>query len=450
MKLDTRNPNDLVPHPINNEIYKDSYDDDLYESIKNVGVQEPIVITSENVIISGHRRCNVCRALGIDIVNVIVRNDLTDELDIEEAVLTYNKSREKTTEQKAREFKKFAEIEKKRAEDRKRLAGEQFGNHPPVFNDVQTCASMDKEQHVIHESQPGIDSGKSRDIAAKKVGWGGSHAEKAAKVVDVIDELKEAGNDDLAGELLDTLNNKSVRKAVEEVEKIKETQKPDKVSKFNVTNDNIEWAHWSWNPVTGCKHDCSYCYARDIANRFYKQGFEPTFWEDRLDAPENTPVSAGYMPNVFVCSMADLFGDWVPQEWIDKVLERVEKNPQWNFLFLTKNPKRLIDIDFPKNSWVGTTVDIQSRVHDAEESFRHVNASVKFLSCEPMKEKLEFDDLSMFDWIIVGGQTKGSKEPEFQPEWGWVESLMKTAREFGLKVYFKPNLKARPKEYPEK
>jgi hypothetical protein len=22
---------------------------------------------------------------------------------------------------------------------------------------------------------------------------------------------------------------------------------------FNATNDNIEWAKWSWNPVTGCK-----------------------------------------------------------------------------------------------------------------------------------------------------------------------------------------------------
>ena len=26
---------------------------------------------------------------------------------------------------------------------------------------------------------------------------------------------------------------------------------------------NIEWAKWSWNPVSGCKHDCPYCYARD-------------------------------------------------------------------------------------------------------------------------------------------------------------------------------------------
>jgi hypothetical protein len=34
-------------------------------------------------------------------------------------------------------------------------------------------------------------------------------------------------------------------------------------------NTSIEWAQWSWNPLTGCKHDCPYCYARDIAKRFY-------------------------------------------------------------------------------------------------------------------------------------------------------------------------------------
>jgi len=40
-------------------------------------------------------------------------------------------------------------------------------------------------------------------------------------------------------------------------------------------NDDIEWAKYSWNPVTGCLHNCPYCYARDIAERFYQQKFEP-------------------------------------------------------------------------------------------------------------------------------------------------------------------------------
>jgi hypothetical protein len=58
-------------------------------------------------------------------------------------------------------------------------------------------------------------------------------------------------------------------------------------SKFNSqgNNENIEWALWSWNPVTGCRHNCPYCYARDIANRFYETKFEPALWAGRLGAP---------------------------------------------------------------------------------------------------------------------------------------------------------------------
>jgi protein gp37 len=238
----------------------------------------------------------------------------------------------------------------------------------------------------------------------------------------------------------------------EVIEKVKEQKT---VSTFNSTNDNIEWAKWSWNPVTGCKHGCVYCYARDIANRFYKQGFEPTYHPDRLDAPKNTKVpeqaetDVGYK-NVFVCSMADLFGDWVPQEWIDSVLQQVRENPQWNFLFLTKNPKRYVGIDFPDNAWVGTTVDNNQRVKPAIDAFRSVRAKVKFLSCEPLTESLivQDSDLVLFDWIIIGGQSSSSGAPANQPEWSWVEELLNTSRLAGVKVYFKPNLTTRPKEYP--
>jgi protein gp37 len=221
---------------------------------------------------------------------------------------------------------------------------------------------------------------------------------------------------------------------------------------LNRTNDNIEWAKWSWNPVVGCKHGCMYCYARDIAIRFYND-FEPRYLPERLLAPKISAVPADAindigLKTIFVCSMADLFGEWVPQEWIDGILEVVRETPKWNFLFLTKNPKRLVDIDWPENAWVGTTVDVQARVKGAEEAFRSVKAKVKFLSCEPLQERVTFTDLSMFDWIIIGGRSRSTKLPEFQPKWEWVENLMTQARKDGLKIYFKPNLTARPKEYP--
>ena len=93
--------------------------------------------------------------------------------------------------------------------------------------------------------------------------------------------------------------------------------------------NKIEWAEWSWNPVTGCKNDCKYCYAREIASMMprsiYPKGFIPDFHERQLQAPYNTtiPAKEKHLPgihNVFLCSMGDLFGPGVKQEWIDKII----------------------------------------------------------------------------------------------------------------------------------
>jgi protein gp37 len=236
-------------------------------------------------------------------------------------------------------------------------------------------------------------------------------------------------------------------------------------TKFNRTNSNVEWALWTWNPVTGCLHDCTYCYARDIANRFYPEKFEPTYRPERLKAPERTPAPSPALvaapfdelavrggigeKNVFVCSMADLFGKWVPAEWIDAVMAEVRAAPQWNFLFLTKFPQRLVGIDFPNNAWVGTTVDTQARVAAAETAFAKIKAGVKWLSCEPMLERLTFGSLSVFDWVVIGGQSRSSQEPEFKPPLSWVGHLQEQAVAAGCKVYMKTNLLApRVREYP--
>jgi ParB/RepB/Spo0J family partition protein len=183
----------LKPHPLNAQVYGDSYDADLAESIKKHGILTPLLVTMDNVIISGHRRWNAARDLGLAEVPVIT-SDLTDEMDIEEAVLVSNKQRQKTNEQIAREFQELKKIEEEKA--KKRQATSTGGSNPQLVVNL-----------------PQAEKGKSRDLAAEKLGVSGRTAEKAAKVVAKVDELRAEGKKKEAQELLSTLNEENVNKA---------------------------------------------------------------------------------------------------------------------------------------------------------------------------------------------------------------------------------------------
>jgi protein gp37 len=82
------------------------------------------------------------------------------------------------------------------------------------------------------------------------------------------------------------------------------------------------------------------------------------------------------------------------------VLAEARSAPSWNFLFLTKFPKRMAEFDLPDNAWMGTTVDLQVRVKAAEETFARIKSGVRWLSVEPMLEPLKFTRLDLFQWIV--------------------------------------------------
>ena len=196
-------PKNLKNHLLNIKLYGDKPDQELKKLIEENGVLEPIVVTPDNTIISGHRRNQCAKMLGLKEVPVIIRQDLTDPLEIEKTLILSNKQREKTTELKAREYQRLKEIEAEQAEKRMKT-----GKTDPKVN--------------LPEGQK---KGQSRDIAAKEVGMSGSTAEKASKVVEKIDELEEAGAVEEAAELRETLN-KSVSGAARKIAPQKPKPKP--------------------------------------------------------------------------------------------------------------------------------------------------------------------------------------------------------------------------------
>ena len=199
---------------------------------------------------------------------------------------------------------------------------------------------------------------------------------------------------------------------------------------MNITK--IDWCDRSYNPVTGCKHDCPYCYARAIHVRF-KRPWEPTFHPERLDHP----LKVNRPQRIFVCSMADLFGEWVPQDWIDKVLSVVRQAPQHQFLFLTKNPERLSTITWGANCWVGATAVDQEAYNRAAKAMQLVDAPVRFVSVEPMMASVIMDGYKWKpDWLIVG--SLGTHKDATRQV--WAERLTQAAVRHGVPVFHKANL----------
>lgn len=229
----------------------------------------------------------------------------------------------------------------------------------------------------------------------------------------------------------------------------------------------IEWCDSTWNPVSGCLHDCEYCYARKMANRFkcstevfakkveysemissgiyegtyrcaYPFGFKPTFYHERLVIPKNWTKGK----TIFVCSMADLFGDWVPDKWIEKVFSACEKAPQHRYLFLTKNPQRLCELanaeKLPQhdNWWYGSTFHNMKAKRYPGRILDNT-----FVSMEPLTEYMNvgLGSFGSAKWVIIGAET-GNRKNKVIPEKEWIDNICEAAAITNMAVFMKDSL----------
>lgn len=247
-----------------------------------------------------------------------------------------------------------------------------------------------------------------------------------------------------------------------------------------MNRSKIEWCDHTWNPITGCRHECPYCYARKMTARFagdvrlnkmakkdyslvpaadggkevyvldkpminetgsplvYPFGFEPTLHRYRMETLKKLKMGN----NIFVGAMADVFGEWVPRSWIMDILEVCSQQPQHNYMFLTKNPKRYNEVGVPSasNLWYGTSITKESEMGRIRELPSYKST---FVSFEPLLEDVcpEWygEIFKHLGWIIIGAQT-GRRKDEIIPDAEWINKLVRQADIAKIPVFMKDSL----------
>ena len=218
-------------------------------------------------------------------------------------------------------------------------------------------------------------------------------------------------------------------------------------------NTKIEWADATWTPIRArlwqiqsdgsgkervgwhCEHvseGCRNCYSERMNQRLGTgEPFKPGVLRGRKgyygggkDRPElfldekmlAQPLRWKKPRRVFVCSMTDLFADFVPDDWIDRIFAVMALAPQHQFLVLTKRSTKMRDYitarawDMPTilseavypaptasgpswplhNVWLGVSVEDQTRADERIPDLLATPAAVRWVSAEPLLSAVDF------------------------------------------------------------
>lgn len=206
----------------------------------------------------------------------------------------------------------------------------------------------------------------------------------------------------------------------------------------------IEWTDATWNPVTGCTKvsaGCKFCYAESLAVRLqamgvngYDNGFEVSLLPDRLAQPSKVTKPTRF----FVNSMSDLFHPKVPFAYIEQVFDVINDTPQHQYQILTKRApimSKFFSIrSVPSNAWLGVSVENKRHGVPRIDFLREINASVRFLSIEPLLEDLGSINLNGINWVIVGGESGHNARLMEQK---WVDGIFRQCKKQNVIFFFK-------------
>lgn len=227
-------------------------------------------------------------------------------------------------------------------------------------------------------------------------------------------------------------------------------------------DSSIEWTNHTFSPWWGCARvspGCEHCYAESFAKRVGqkvwgvnadrrrfgdKHWVEPLKWNAAAE-------KAGERRRVFCASMADVFEDR-PDHVADRarLFALIESTPHLDWLLLTKRPENMNRLapeswrdGWPANVWAGTTCEDQKRADVRIRHLQHVPARVRFLSCEPLLERVDLGGmLDGIHWVIVGGESGGGAR---RFDTCWADAIVDAARVAGAAIHVK-QMGARPTE----
>jgi len=205
----------------------------------------------------------------------------------------------------------------------------------------------------------------------------------------------------------------------------------------------IEWTEATWNPSIGCtkvSDGCAHCYAEVMAKRLqamgnkdYEDGFAFKILPKRLNEPKKIIKPTRF----FVNSMSDLFHDKMPYDYLDKIFDVISLTPQRTYQILTKREKNMFNYfskrSVPKNVWLGVTVENEKYKHRID-FLKLIDASIRFVSFEPLIGPIGKLDLSDIHWCIVGGES-GPKARQIKEE--WIIEIFNQCKEQTVSFFFK-------------
>jgi protein gp37 len=217
----------------------------------------------------------------------------------------------------------------------------------------------------------------------------------------------------------------------------------------------IEWTDATWNPVTGCTKispGCDHCYAERFSERFrgtpshpFESGFDLTLRPERIDQP----LRWRQPRMVFVNSMSDLFHKDIPQEFISRVFDTMERADWHTYQILTKRSslmrnflrRRYGSSCGPRHMWFGVSVEDGRRLSRVRH-LQEAPAGIRFLSIEPLIGPVGTLDLTGIAWVIVGGESGPQARPMHRD---WVRDIRDQCKAAQVAFFFKQWGGIRPK-----